>query len=480
MSPTPEEGEGGDGVHAAAKPKNPLPVPHFMRARALVPLLLLVMLMAGCISADVASPASVDDAGTADDPEVPPGQYEPHPAYGFPTNGLLPVADGNETRIVQQDGTVQWFRPKGADLPGTLSSMQAVTHVDGTSTGGGIAVLGPLAFIGGRSSGPLQVVDLSDPTQPEVVGEVENVPVRDADTILFPDGRLVVVTTAGGSEQFATDVTDPEDPVQVGSITTDHGNHNIAVVPGTPIVYNSGSGGVIDIVDYSDPANPAPVGTFENDQNCHDITFYIDDAEEKYRAYCAGYGESQIWDITDPTAPEMVTRIPYPSVEQGLPLVDPGVEDQGVSFPLSFSHLAIPNHDASVLIVGDETGGGAINGCDVYTEATGSPESGPTGNLWFYDITDETDPELRGHVSPSFTDADGSCTAHFGRVVEDTGHVAVGFYAAGVVLVDYNDLDEPRIVDRLDQGGSIWDVWYHQGYLLTGDMSRGMDVLGLE
>lgn len=466
-----------------------------MRGRSLVALPLLLMLVAGCISGPADPQASLDDDAEPFEllADVEPGQYESHPAFGYPTNGMLPVAEDDRTRVVDDEGDVHWFRPAKATLPETLSSIEAVTHVDGTSTGGGIAVLGPLAFIGGRSSGPLQVVDISDPTGPSVAGEASNVPVRDADPILFPDGRLVVITTAGGSDQFATDVTDPGDPVQVGSITTDHGNHNIAVVPGTPIVYNSGSGGVIDIVDYADPANPKAVGTFENGQGCHDITFHIDNAKDKHRAYCAGYGETQIWDIADPLSPEMVTRFPYPSMEQGLPVVDPGVEDQGASFPLSFSHLAIPNHDASVLIMGDETGGGALNGCDVYTDQTGSPQSGPSGNLWFYDITDEQDPVLRGHVSPGFADAVGvpdpgsgpfgllqSCTAHFGRVIEDTDHVAVGFYAAGVVLVDYNDLDEPRIVDRMDQGGSIWDVWYHQGYLLTGDMVRGMDVLTLE
>lgn len=93
-------------------------------------------------------------------------------------------------------------------------------------------------------------------------------------------------------------------------------------------------------------------------------------------------------------------------------------------------------------------------------------------------LSDERDPELRSHLSPSFTDAiGGSCTAHFGRLLEDSGFLVMGYYAAGVLLVDFRDLGAPTIADRLDQEGSIWDVQYHQGYLFTGDMSRGMDVL---
>jgi hypothetical protein len=424
------------------------------------------------------------------------GLYQSHPAYGFPTNALLPESDGTTFRHVAADGTVHWYRPVHKGLPGELGGLEQVAHVEGTSTGGGIAIFGPLAFIGQRTQGPLEVIDISDPTSPVKVGEAPDVPVRDADTILFPDGRLIVITTAGGSDQFAADVTDPTAPHLVGSITTEHGNHNIAVVPGTPITYNSGGSGTIDIVDWSDPENPVQIGTFQNGEGCHDITFFIDRDAEKYRAYCAGYPETQIWDIADPTAPEMLVRVPFPSVEQGLPVVGDGAtDDLGVVFPLSFSHLAMVNHDASLLIVGDETGGGAINGCDYYSDAVPN-QSGPLGNLWFYDLADEMAPQLVGHLSPSFLDALGapggvpdpdglpfsaldflaSCTAHFGRVIEDTGFLVMGFYAAGVVLVDFTDPANPLLVDRLDNGGSVWDVWYYQGYLFTGDMSRGMDV----
>jgi hypothetical protein len=272
---------------------------------------------------------------------------------------------------------------------------------------------------------------------------------------------------------FATDVTVPADARMVAEFETEHGNHNIAVVPGTPIVYNSGGGGKIDIVDFSDPERPVQVGTFQNGNGCHDITFYISAAQGKFRAYCAAYPETEIWDIADPQAPVMVKEIPFPRVAADRAL------------PMSFSHLPMVNHDASVLVVGDETGGGGLNACDVYAEApVVGTTSGPYGNLWFYDITDETDPVLHGHVSPSFTDGlGGSCTAHFGRVIEETNHLVMGFYAAGVVLVDFTDTDSPRIVDRLDHAdaptSSIWDVWYYQGYLFTGDMSRGMDVMTL-
>ncbi len=416
--------------------------------RTLLMLTLIVGAFAGCLSDAPASDLSLDTQ------ELPTGS---HPTFGFTT---------------YLSETNPWGMPEARPLPEVLTGLTEVAHVDGTRTAGGIMVFGPYAYLGGRTSGPLHIVDIQDPTSPKLIAEVADVPVRDADMIAFPpteedpDGRLVLITTAGGRNMFATDVTNPETAALIGEFETEHGNHNIAVVPGTPIVYNSGGSGMIDIVDWSTPEEPVQLGTFENGNGCHDISFFV--SEEKQRAYCAGYAQSEIWDIADPTAPVMIKEIPYPRGPHGS------------AMPLSFSHLAIVNHDASVLIVGDETGGGAINGCDFYTGMGGDLNSGPYGNLWFYDLADETNPVLKGHVSPNAFDADGSCTAHFGKTVEDTNHVVMGFYNAGVLLVDFTDLDAPKIVDRLDQGGSIWDAMVYQGYVFTGDMSRGMDVLTFE
>ncbi len=431
-----------------------------------------------------------------------------HDGYpGFGVSAALWESPDGRLQTLHDDGTIQWFKPAYKGLPDVLTRVEPVAHVDNTTTGGGITVFGPLAFIGGRSQGPLSVVSIIDPTNPVVIGTAEDVPVRDADTILYPGGQLVLITTAGGKNIFSTNVTDPWNPTLVGNYETPGGNHNIAVVPGTPIVYNT----AMDIVDFSDPASPVLVGTFEGGDGCHDIAFSIDRSADRFWALCAGYAQTEIWDIHDPLAPSLLVAIDYPSVDKGLPIVGGALDDAGVpqdvasaapcvpvagvcpsaAFPLSFSHLAIVNHDATVLIMGDETGGGGMNGCDFYYEgADGQTYSGPIGNLWFYDITDPQNPDLRGHVSPGYRDADDtdpingsplgqSCTAHFGHTIEDTPFLVMGYYTAGVVLVDFSDLDNPRIMDRWDEQTDIWDVQYYQGYLFTGDIVRGMDVLSL-
>lgn len=472
-----------------------------MRSLLLTAAFLLVA-FAGCL--DEAAP---EDARDADTDGLPgPGSVAGHPVFGYRTNDDL-VASENATvprpardpatGAVVPPGVDAWMKPAYKPLPEPLSGMELLSRSEGAEGTQGIGVFGPLAVAGGN---PLQVIDLTDVNNPHVVGELEDVPVRDADFILYPDGRLVVVTTGGGSQMFFVDITDAYEPELVGQLDTPHTNHNLAVVPGTPIVYNSPSNGngeelaptvndprsegvaYTDIIDASDPSGPVIVQEWQNGYGCHDITFYMSPAEQKYRGYCAGIDALQIWDLQNATDPQVVNTWGWPAL---------GQHDTGALSIATFAHLAMPNHDASILILGDETGGGGAPGCDVSIQTpTGQTVTGPIGNLWFYDITDEMDPVLRGSISPSAVDQRGSCTAHFGKVIEDTDHVVVGFYSAGVVLVDFTDPQNPTIKDRYEQplpvpgqegqgAGSIWDVWYHSGYLVTGDIQNGVDILTL-
>lgn len=442
---------------------------------ALVALTTLAAL-AGCLGDDNPDgPASAYDFTGAD--ATPPN--DAHPAYNFATDSVLSTAE---------EAVTGWLKPAQRPLPTPISGLsEVVPTIDGISGADGIAVFGPLAFVGPRT-GPLHVVDILDPAHPQVLSVTEGIPVRDAATILYPDGTLVLVSTAGAGNLTATDVSDPTAPVVLSVFDTPHGNHNLAIVPGTPIVYNSPSSGeYTDIVDYSDPADPVLVRSWHNGAGCHDITWYISQVESKYRGYCAGIEATQIWDITEIFAPRVIKAIPFPGVEHGIPQVGDGLPaDSGTVYPLSISHLAMVNHDATVLIMGDETGGGGFNQCDFYTEdpLTGATVSGPIGNLWFYDIFSENDPVLVSHISPEAADnpadATGACTAHFGEVIEDTGFLAMAFYTSGVLLIDFNDLENPAIVDRyVPDGSDFWDVQYHQGYLFTGDIPNGMQVLTL-
>ncbi len=448
----------------------------------LVGLLLAATVLSGCAS----QPEAADDVIDPLTQEPAQSLLDSHPMYNLTT--YMGLAEGNLSdfpapgawSIDNPPGVLAWKKPAYRDLPDVLQTIAFEARTADTR-GAGIAVFGPLAFAGG-TSGPMSIINIMDPTNPVVVSVAEDTPARDVDTILYPDGRLVTVSTNGGNPIVFTDVTDVYNPVVVSEVQTPHTNHNIAVVPGTPIVYNSVSGGShTDIVDATDPDNAVFVKDWENGYGCHDMTFYMNQDENKFRAYCAGLDKIQIWDVADPLNPVVINEWGWPAA---------GVHDTGSASLVTFAHLAMPNHDASILILGDETGGGAAPGCDFSVHAQGTTVTGPLGNLWFYDISDEMTPVLKGSVSPSAHEQRGSCTAHFGRVVEDTNHVVMGFYSAGVTLVDFTDPQNPYVKDRYEQpmlgplsegqgAGTIWDVWYYQGYLFTGDTSNGVDVLTL-
>ena len=449
--------------------------------------LILAVAFAGCVEDE-------DPAPVVETPEAPAivipeeAPVVTHAEYGYLTMDEL-VEGGPETfpspgfyNGSNPPGTpYYWTKPlyhSFGDIPTDMSFLTRTNNL--TGTGHGIAVYGPLAVLG-NNPGPMNIVNILDPQNPQVVSVIDS-PVRDADFIAYPDGRLVVVSTSGGGSMVFTDVTDPYNPEQTAILTTSNGNHNLVVVPGTPFVYSSqsgGEGGATSIVNAEDPRNPVEVKNWANGYGCHDATFYMNAQEGKYRGYCAGIEKLQIWNLTDPANPTVISEWGWPAL---------GVHDFGAISLATFAHLAIPNHDASILILGDETGGGAAPGCDFSANVGGTTVTGPLGNLWFYDISDETNPQLRGSYSPSVYDQRGSCTAHFGRVIEDTNHVVMGFYSAGVVMVDFRDPQNPVEVAHYEQplpgplsegegAGSIWDVWYYQGYLFTGDMTHGLDVL---
>lgn len=450
------------------------------------------LLTAGCLGAtetDVDKSGATNPVSDILEPRDAPlweaPHTYPHPAFGFPTVTNPPAG---------QELPEFWEPIPQASVPSDIQGLELQGGNDGEHTGTGIAVFGSLAIVPNRGDGTA-IYDISTPSEPQLLSSFEALG-RDADTIAYPDGRLVVVLATDSGIVPVWDITDPEDPMHLRDLEPTDGSHNVDVVPGTPILYNANSDGgqndpfdnvdpsmgmgVTEIFDLSNPDDIRHVQDFQNGYGCHDITFFV--TEDKQRAYCAGKEFTQIWDITDPLNPEVLTNIPVHHGMQDAPAA-------GQS-PVRFSHLAMVNQDASVLIVGDETGGGAAPACDVHAEAGGQSVSGVVGNMYFYDITDESNPELLGWFNPgnhlaSNPEMNGplptACTAHFGKIIpqEDRDLMAIGFYGAGVVLVDFTDPENPVMVDQFNDGTEVWDVWYVNGWLFTGDQLRGMDTLKL-
>ena len=402
--------------------------------------------------------------GLWDDP-----QNAPHPAYNWPTLTHPPVGG---------DAPPWWQTVPAAELPETIEGVALQKRAQSVPSGAGIAVFGRLAIVPGFST-DTSLVDLSNPELPTLLSTIAG---RHRGAVAIPDattGRLTAVF-ATASTLEAWDITDPREPDFLSSVAPLGGSHKVGVVPGTPIVYNAnsdGSGARISIYDYSDPADPQKVQDFASGYGCHHIYFWVTLA--KQRAICAGVEATQLFDIADPAHPEVVLTVPVHHGQQGLP-------STGV-VPVTFSHFAILSRDGNTLIVGDETGGGIAPACDAHAEAAGKSVSGAAGNLYFYDIRGEDHATLQGWFNPgahytSQLRLPGSCTAHHGRLMPDPAGerdlMVMGFYNGGVVVIDFSDRANPLLVDQwTGNGANVWEAWYVNGWVVTGDLNRGLDVL---
>lgn len=470
--------------------------------------LLLSGVLSGCLGSNK---DTTDGAGTGvikalfagpalwEDP-----QNTPHPKWNWPTLANPPVGAN----------VPKWWRPiESTELPGHISGLEPVAQLgpdQEVNAGAGIAIFGSLVVIpsdgyNGAETG--YIADISDPTHPKLVGTMETTG-RGAAIIAYPTGRLVtaVSTTAGFD---LVDITDPTQPTLLVGVEPSEGGHKLGVVPGTPILYNAGSSGggadfdpagllgpgpcnvdislctgYTSIYNLTDPESPVLVQEFQNGLACHHIFFWNAPDGSKQRAICAGIQYTQVWDIADPEKPRVIVSLPVHSGVADTPSAQLSIA--------MFSHTAGINIGGNILYVGDEMmGGGLPPGCIFGTDTPVGEVGTPIGATWFYDISDETNPRLMGYFAPprdATHSVSRSCTTHHGRVVPDAEGrdlLAMSYYNDGMILVDFTPfMGEgglavlPREVAEFNAGSDTWETWYAGGYLFTGDLARGLDVIG--
>lgn len=461
-------------------------------------LLLAATVLGGCAESSEPIEDPVEDVGAllfAGPSLYADPQNAAHPAFNWPTmanpaNGTLP--------------NKYWAPSNATEVPSPIQGLDHVIQSPGIRAGAGIAIFGSIAVVPGYGA-PTHVVDISDPTDPTILSSFESQISnhRGATIIAYPDGDLItVISTGGGLDVW--DITNVTDPQPLGPIT-EVKSHKVGVVPGTPIVYNARSDGgnnglvpgpgnldpdqgrgIIEMFDFTDKLDPVRLPDFENGYGCHHIYFWNNVEEDKFRAICAGIEYTQIIDTADPYDPKVIVSVPYGHGVAGLP--------SGSASIAAFSHYAGMSLDGKVLMVGDESGGGiGPVGCVARVDTPAGAVSVPIGAVWFYDISDETDPRYIGHISADQLEKAGargtrnSCTAHHGRLVPVEGRdvLAMSFYGAGVIVVDFTDIRRetpglPTVLAQFADGSNTWETWYYNGYLFTGDLARGMDVLKFE
>ncbi len=395
-----------------------------------------------------------------------------------------------------------------------------------------MAFAGDFLFMGSYRG--FNIFDISDPMHPQIKTSVV-CPGGQGDlsvhgNLMFmsveaPNGRLDcgedAPTESVSTERFRGvrifDISDIENPVQVGGVQTCRGSHTHTLVhdlndDSHVYIYVQGTSGVrpaeelagcsgaapdedpntalfrIEIIEvplaapqdarvvnapriFADAESGAIAGLWvggeqpEGEQStattdqCHDITVY----QELGIAAGACSGNGIILDISDPANPVRI--------------------DEVFDGNFAYWHSATFNNDGSTILFTDEWGGGGAPRC----LATDNPEWGADA---FFDRSSGK-MEFSGYFKlPAAQTEAENCVAHNGSLIPVPGRdiFVQSWYQGGVSVIDFTDPAHPMELAYFDRGpnvvdelvlGGYWSSYWYNGAIYGSEILRGLDVFHL-
>ena len=353
-----------------------------------------------------------------------------------------------------------------------LSSVELAGATDLEFTKDGYAVM---TVNGSGENAGLWVIDVRDPNNPRPLGHLPcagsgyDVGLWKDIAIMSSDSAAQNSSTEDGCNVDGTnnkegirlvDISDRMEPREIKFVETQCGSHTNLVVPrgkkGYVYVQSypaSTSGacpsahGIVSVVDITNPAKAKVVSQPSTSPavGCHDGAVHGD------LAFMACLTEGQIWDISDPLKPEILSHI------------------QDV--PDAIWHSTDTSNDGDIAIFGFESFQGGPLACNEATQA-------PFGALWFYDVSDPANPVQLGSFVPPRT-IGGTCTAHNFQVIPgiERDALVTAWYSAGFMVVDFSDPAKPEEFGHyLAPDTNTWDAKWYRGRAFVGDSGRGLDV----
>ena len=304
-----------------------------------------------------------------------------------------------------------------------------------------------------------------------------------------PSTGFVEADKSTGQEGIrVVNFSNPKKPTQVAFVATKCGSHTHTLVPDGATTYmyvesypisQSGScnavagHGSVTILSFptDDPSKLKIAGDLDITQTplpndgpigCHDLQAW----PEKDIVIAACITEAQVWDISNPAKPKILSRITNPDVQ--------------------IWHSAAFTWDGKYAIISDEYGGAAGGG-----GCAGDKDS-TIGAMWFYNIEDPENPVEAGHYSlpriPPSTEDEASrsfrCTTHLYNILptKNGKYIAVAsYYMGGISVVDFSDPAAPvELGHYVQQPGGInpdsWAGYWYNGRIYTNDHESQLGV----
>lgn len=427
---------------------------------------------------------------------------------GTGSENLVHVA--NVPHTAAPGGTVG---SKGSDVEFATLDVTGLPQAEELGVGGArdFAVAGTINIDGVKNSG-MHVYDVTDPENPTLAGLFECTNGQGDIQVFTRDdlgGRTFATYTTDSSGDknsecylqaegkgfsgedsgtFIVEITNPYAPELVQFVEIPRGSHNQTVHPSGKYMYNSNNEltrglGFLEYFDISDLDQPAvKLGELplETGIDSHDLSFNADGT----RAYSAAITHTVIINTENPAEPFVVSSI-----------VDPTLGIQHQSEPVTIEDELLG--ERTFLAITDEFAGAAGNGfC-------------PGGGVGIYDVTGELEnnpvrvgywniPEVKVAGAGNGTGESLRCTSHVLRFYPEQKLMTIGWYNAGVRIVDISGLAgvsvgaAPAVGNtpmgmrevgyRYFEDSESWVAKIHKfeddgsAYVFSNDITRGFDV----
>lgn len=251
---------------------------------------------------DISNPTSAPLVGRATTAGVPVGvcvdadlAFVAEVVFGNPQSGLLEIFDVADPAAPQLLGEVA--TPGWAYDVAVRAGYAYVLDSHSTNPGTG-----------------LQVIDISDPTQPTIVNSL---PVSTANAIVIVDALAYIANYSSGLRIL--DLSDPQNPWIVSETSLAGWPMDVAVVGDVAYVAMAGSWVGFQTVDISDPVHPQILGTATDaDGNALGQARCV--AVQGSIAYITDYGTLNVFeesdslllaiDVSDPSQPRLIATLP--------------------------------------------------------------------------------------------------------------------------------------------------------------------------
>jgi hypothetical protein len=372
--------------------------------------------------------------------------------------------------------------------------------------GSDIAFWGDLAVFGTLTPGGFRLMNIESPKSPKLIsnfvcnGAQSDVSIWEDLVFVSVDAALVsdkCDAAAVNQAQFAAgqeweglrvvSIANPLAPTQIATVDADCGSHTNTIVPDLDhvdpatgarsprlIVYllsypltaqgndcNSSGHSKISVVEVplNNPAAAKVIGTpsVSPATGCHDVTYFA--ARELAGAACIT--ESQLWDVSNPATPKILSHIQNPEI--------------------NIHHSSGFSWDGNTMVLGDELGGAVV--------APGCRDDSPGGSLWFYNVKNPAVPvELSRYKIPQRLPNSDLCTAHNFNIIPLRKHrdiLVSSWYEGGTTIVDFTVPELPRqigyYIPREGRESVPWSSYWYNGRIYAnnyehGALSRGIDV----